>query len=258
MKEFYITLISNSSLDLYPENKPNSFKIQLPRKVSIPENTVVALAEIQYQYNFFNVNVENNSFSFCYGEDIGYGVIEPGFYKSVTEIVQAVLEQTKDCFGEWLKYDNLANKVKIIKNGNSEKSEIIDNLSQSNLTFVFHGVLALQLGFVPGENVFKNNHSTNVGSFHFGIPDQMFVYCDIIEPQIVGYESTQIIKIVNTTHSEVNFGTPCHRDFHRLHYVPVMKNEFDTIEVNIRDITGKLFPFRHGIVTVKLHFICRE
>lgn len=257
MKEFYITLISNSSLDLYPENKANSFKIQLPRKVSIPENTVVALAEIQYQYNFFNVSAPYNSFSFCIDETVGRDEIEPGFYKSVNEIVVAVVEKTKHFFGEWLKYDNLTNRVKVIRNVASGKNEKTNNVSETNL-FIFHGALALQLGFVPGENVFQSKISSDVGSVHFGIPDQMFIYCDIIEPQIVGYESTQIIKIVNTTNSEVNFGTPCHRDFHRLHYVPVMKNEFDTIEVNIRDITGKVFPFRHGIVTVKLHFVCRE
>lgn len=254
MKEFYVTLISNSSLDLYPSNHASSFKVQLPRKISIPENTVVALAETQYQYNFFNVCENNNRFSYSNGKtiredyvDIRQDYVEPGFYDNVNEILLAVVEKTKQYFGDWLKYDKSTNRVKVVRSD-----------PQNNQKFIFHGRLALQLGFVPGEDVFQHKISPNVGNVYFGIPDQMLIYCDIIEPQLIGYESTQVIKIVNTTHSEVKFGTPCHRDFHRLHYIPVMKSEFDTVEINIRDITGELFPFRHGIVTVKLHFMCRE
>lgn len=82
----------------------------------------------------------------------------------------------------------------------------------------------------------------------------MMLYCDLIEPQFVGYDLCQIVKIINTTEALMEFGTPSHRSFQKIHYVPVLKKEFDSVEINIRDITGQLFPFRHGIVMMKLHF----
>lgn len=96
--------------------------------------------------------------------------------------------------------------------------------------------------------------SPYVGNVYFGIPDQMFIYCDIIEPQLIGYESSQVIKIVNTTEKEINFGTSCYRGFQKIHYNPILKKEFDKVDIDIRDITGEFFPFRHGISSVKLHF----
>lgn len=267
MKEHYITLLSNSSLNLYPNNKTGSFKVQLPRKITLSEKCVVGLAEIQFPYNFYNVTLENNLFTFFNGKQRITDGIHLGFYNNVYELVEAVLQKTRKYYGNWLVYDNLTNRIKVVWTDEAIKAftppKIIENKAETvsvdiynkiDKSFLFHGRLATQLGFIPDEDVFEYVKSPSVGNVYFGIPDQMFIYCDIVEPQIIGLESCQVIKIVNTTNSEVKFGTPCHRDFHRLHYIPVLKKEFDGVEIHIRDITGELFPFRHGVVSVKLHF----
>lgn len=255
MKNFYLTLISNSSSDIFPSNKSSSFSVQFPRKIVLGEGCVVGLAEIQFSYNFFNVNEKNNTFTCIHGDYTYRGSITVGYYKSVYELVKEILNQTEKHLGQWLEVDSITNRIKVLRTDEIEaahpKSKNIENKTRM---FYFHGRLATQLGFPPDENVFVYDMSPYVGNVCFGIPEQMMLYCDLIEPQLIGYESSQIIKIVNTTDTRGEFGAPCYRNFQKIHYVPVLKKEFDTIEINIRDITGELFPFCHGIVMVKLHF----
>lgn len=258
-RDFYITLISSSSNNIYPSNTTSCFNIQLPRDIQLSEEAVVGLAEIHFPYNFFNVTDENNRFSFIHGDYIFNGNITTGFYKTVSELISAILKETQDDLGDWLQLESETNRTKVIKTKKIQtahpKSKDKESRSRG---FYFHDRLAIQLGFPPNENVFKFNISPYVGNIYFGIPNQMLVYCDIIEPQIIGYESSQVLKIINSTESEVKFGTPCYREFHKIHYIPVLKNKFDSIEINIRDISGYKFPFRHGVVMVKLHFKDRK
>lgn len=51
MKEFFMTLLSNSSMDLYPENKTSSFTVHLPEKITLNGMWSVAVAEIHYKHN---------------------------------------------------------------------------------------------------------------------------------------------------------------------------------------------------------------
>lgn len=248
MNEFYLTLISNSADDLYPSNKSSSFNVYLPRKIVLGKEAVVGLAEIQFPYNFFNVTEKNNSFSYVLGDSTYNESIPVGFYKSVNELIEQILQKTRGHLGEWLQLDPLTNRCKIVT------TEKIANERPHTIWLCFHGRLATQLGYAPSENVFDNELSPYVGNICFGIPEQMMVYCDLIEPQMIGYESSQIVKVINTTESEVKFGTPCYRGFQKIHYMPVLKKEFDSVEINIRDITGDIFQFRHGVVLVKLHF----
>lgn len=256
MKDFYLTLISNSQYDLNPSNTSSLFMVQLPRKITLNEGYLVGLAEIQFPYNFFNVTENNNNTYTCVLGDRKFkGSVTPGFYKTVNDIIDEVLVKTRENLGEWLEIDCKTNRIKIIRTPQIEASQNYSlELEKHSISFAFHGRLATQLGFPPDKNVFKYELSPFVGNVCFGIPEQMMVYCDLIEPQLIGYDSSQIIKIINTTEVESKFGTPCHRSFHKIHYVPVLKKEFDSVEINIRDITGELFPFRHGIVMVKLHF----
>lgn len=255
MNEFFLTLISNSTSDIHPSNNSSSFVVELPRKIVLGEEAVVGLAEIQFPYNFFNVTNDSNLFSFVHGDFSHTDNIPAGFYNSVSELIEQILKKTREHFGEWIQLDRLTNRCRIIKTDKfvapHPKSK---DRQESRRWFCFYGRLATQLGFAPNENLFNYELSPYVGNIGFGIPEQMMVYCDLIEPQMIGYESSQVIKVINTTESEAKFGTPCYRGFHKIHYIPVLRKQFDSVEINIRDITGENFPFRHGIVLVKLHF----
>ena len=45
---FYVTLPSNASLDVHPDNTLSNYTVQLPRTLYLKPGFEVALAEIQY------------------------------------------------------------------------------------------------------------------------------------------------------------------------------------------------------------------
>ena len=55
MEDFYIVLLSNSSMEYYPENKTTRFVTKLPRHVELPGKWFVALVEIQIPLTFQHV-----------------------------------------------------------------------------------------------------------------------------------------------------------------------------------------------------------
>lgn len=260
MKEFYLTLLSNSSPDYYPENKTSSFTVHLPKKIELNNNWEVALVEIHYQYTFFNVTKNNNQINIedsLNEEDKECFVleIEPGFYDDIEDIVSKVNDVVRhhimqDCI-------SINSTTKRIQPINSDNSDNLNVVSKSTaIAIMLQNRLALQLGFAPNDNIMKYSKSEHACSILLGIPDQMFVYCNIIEPQLIGHEYARVLRIIQSQTSEnrMIFGQACHQEFSLLHYVPILKKDFETISIDIRDCVGDLMPFQYGTLTVKLHF----
>jgi hypothetical protein len=85
-------------------------------------------------------------------------------------------------------------------------------------------------------------------------PSHIYVYCDLVEPQIVGDTMAPIIRMVNTDYSKAKFGENITKSFVSLQYVPLMKLNFSTVEMDLRDSAGQLIPFCSGHSSVTLHF----
>ena len=95
----YVTLPSNSSMDIYPDNKISSFKVNLPETLQVdPEHWEVALKEIQFAHLWYNVRKGKNYFIGWYNTVIGrpsnksvefkfMKEIKSGYYSSMTEMV---------------------------------------------------------------------------------------------------------------------------------------------------------------------------
>ena len=59
--QFYLTLPSNSSMDLYPDNKISSYKVNLPNTLHLdPLKWEVGLSEIQFVHTWYNVRKGKN------------------------------------------------------------------------------------------------------------------------------------------------------------------------------------------------------
>jgi hypothetical protein len=85
-------------------------------------------------------------------------------------------------------------------------------------------------------------------------PSHIYVYCDLVEPQIIGDTLAPIIRMVNTDFPQYAFGENVTKSFVSLQYVPLMKKSFSTVEIDLRDNTGNLIPFCAGHSAVTLHF----
>lgn len=285
MKEFFVTLLSNSSMNFFPDNKTSSFTVQLAEKITLNESWSVGVAEIHYNYNFFNVTPNNNTVKVTITNEMDKersmknvtspeaGVkkipyrssstkpnssdsatqtniikITPGYYVSSMDLVNIVNSEIKQRFGlftgDIISIDKINNRTQVNKK-NSHFA--LDSIS-------FEARLAMQLGFEPDENILDYNLSPHIGNIIFGVPDQMLIYTDIIEPTYIGHEKAYVLKIVNTNTQSYKFGDTCYKEYSHIHYMRVQKREFESISVDIRDYTGAFLPFQHGVLTIKLHF----
>ena len=67
----------------------------------------------------------------------------------------------------------------------------------------------------------------------------------------MGDIKASLLRVVD---SSGNFGDLIHRLYTTPRYDPVSRKEFNTVEIDIRDDTGRPVPFEFGKVVATLHF----
>lgn len=100
--EFHVTLLSNSSMNYYPDNKTSDFTVHLSKEVNLDGKWSVALSEITFPTMIHNVSSGNNGI-FIYFKSIDDAAnnelitwkplridIPYASYKSVSELTRAI------------------------------------------------------------------------------------------------------------------------------------------------------------------------
>lgn len=277
MKDFYMTLLSNSSLDYHPENKTGSFSNRLPRYINLDGDWEVALTEIHYPYTFFSIHEGENNIeiekcvitkqyidAFIKNKSVvKENKLKPpvkfkltsGFYSEIKDIICALNDLILKQVGQpnFFRYDNKSHRV-------SARNQKLELLSEQETYLVatckLSNNLALMLGYPPDTNVTVDSapapHVVNMSKC---IADKMFIYCDIVEPQLFGDSFSKVLRVINTIqNSKPTFAQNCVVDFTSRHYIPVQIKHFESVSIDIRDITGELLPFQYGTSSIKLHF----
>ena len=85
--------------------------------------------------------------------------------------------------------------------------------------------------------------------------DSLFVYCDVLEPRVVGDSQVPLLRIVSV---EGGNGELVTRNYENVHYVQRQRKTFQTIEINIRDRASVNVPFEAGTLNIALHFRQRK
>src|SRR5215469_9312865 len=70
---FFVTLASDASLNLFPDNKPSHFINVLPQSLKLPGNYLLGLSSISIPHTFQNVNELNNKFTVCIRSELMQG-----------------------------------------------------------------------------------------------------------------------------------------------------------------------------------------
>lgn len=272
MKSFYMTLLSTSSKDYFPGNTAASFSVQLPRHYNLEGDWEGAMAEIHYPYTMVNVEqtmikletvpITDEFYSAgSNGNDISKFIntstkssthhIGPGHYDTVENIVKAVNNIIAKATRQpaFFIFDPLSNTVtcvnSIIKGG---KWISYCTLSKN---------LALQLGYNDDGIIRPDGKAAPYPvNQTMMIPEKMLIYCNILEPQIIGDSWGRVLRLVNTFSglSRPAFGQGCHEYFNTLQYIPIQIKNFESITIDIKDINGQHIPFQYGTLSVKLHF----
>ena len=81
----------------------------------------------------------------------------------------------------------------------------------------------------------------------------MYLYCDIIKPVLVGNTEAQLLRRVEIPNN-LTIGGQVVIKYQNPYYVPLVRSEFDRIEIDIKDDTGRSIDFPFGSTCVTLHF----
>ena len=239
-EQFYLTLPSNSSMKLYPNNTLANFAVNLSPPLELSGDWVVALCEIQYPHTWNNVRMRHNVFYIQRGEK-GFPERYPipvGYYKSVQQILKAMMDAVES-----------STKKDLILTYNSITRHVTIEV-KNNLEILLGDGLAPLLGFDNGAAIKKKTESPRVanlaGGFH-----SLYVYIDVVEAQAVGDTRVPLLRIVNI---EGKDGDTITKTFQNPFYLPVSRKYVERISCNIKDDTNQLVPFESGKLIVTLHF----
>ena len=166
-------------------------------------------------------------------------IIDYGYYQSMQDLVKAANKALARNVNDNIKltYNTLNGKVTVqLKKG-----------YQLGLI----GRMSIILGF--GDTDLKIITKTTVSPYvtDLTVVSTIYVYCDIVEPQVVGDTSAQLLKSIP---AEGKFGDVIAKTFTNIQYVPVQTKSFENVEVLLRNDTGDPVPFERGKVIITLHF----
>lgn len=249
---FYVTLLSNSSAQYFPNNSTANFFTKLPKTVKLEGEWVVGLVEFHFPCTMLNVRehenvvyIKKNRFM---AQDKSMVSVE---YKSH---IPATNYDKIDHVLKALNENPLLNKDVVFRHDDISKRVVVTNNNKNITSICTTTTLSLQLGFEPNTNFIKTMYGKYPVNLHLGLPSQIFIYTDIIQPQVVGDVITPLLRIIPLDPTLYIYGAYRMNAFSPAHYVSVMRREFDVIEIDIRTSTGEKVPFQFGISSIKLHF----
>ena len=254
MSDFYLTLPSNSSMHVYVDNSMANFKTKLPNHIELEGPWEVALVEMQYPHSWYNIEgVEGEIVVLTFPQGDGGMVIQqhvvnipPGYYPTINNLLRRIETEVRIAVNVLenpisFRYDEITRKITAnVQTGTS-------------VSFKPGGKIQRILGFYlevlpPGES--EASLVVDMDPLH-----SLYVYCDLLEPRVVGDRMTQLLRIVPATGES---GEMVMRIYENGHYTPLQRKSFETVEIDIRDSTGKKVPFERGTLNVTLHFRRRQ
>jgi hypothetical protein len=289
-KDFYVTLQSNASMNIYPDNKTSIFRTVLPNSLKLI-NYKAALCEISFPNKFKNVLKHHNSFSYGYHVKATYhdeeekktkekvfSYIEkchilPGYFYCINDLLLAINDSLKadqnktipairDC--SLLEMNE--GKVTITKIFKSrlqafanEKGEKIKSdkyaIVECKCDIQFANRLAHMIGYNANVNLYENSKPSFNYNLNAGIPREMLIYSNIINHQIVSDTHAPLLRSIPV--SLINEFT--HIEFKHRNYMCLSSSDISEILIECRDAQANLSPFLDGCtVQIVLHFSSHE
>lgn len=249
---FYAFFPSNACPDLYPDNTTSHFKIQLRNRLELTGDWQVALMQVHYPNTIAQVTDGENEITFV-KEDGSKEIfqVKPGYYTGTADFLFALHEALTP--------------IETGPNGEGRES-VVEVTPDQHIMFyamqnrpyakyTFSPRLAMMLGLEhPGPYPAQKELCAPMQiNLNLGIPPLQFIYMDKITEQIVGDCHAPLLATIPTNTTGPYGGVSVHTFEHPLYFDLVTKS-FDTLEVNIRDHTGKFVSFNHGTSMLLCHF----
>ena len=252
---FIVVLPSNSSTKYYPDNYPTNFKVHLPKVISFESKYEVALLEISYPHNFFNIRDQEIDISYVNNEEtVNHNIkIKDGFYEDIETLIELLNFSVNSVRAI---PENIKNLITFVTKDKSNLSKVGISRNNKEIEVSLTRGLCHLMGFENSNNAAKIKFNTSKTSEYpadvFRGLHSMYIYTDIIERQIVGDSLVPLLRICGLNNEDE--GKNVSIRFNNPRYLPVSVNNISSIHINLRNEYGHNLPFRSGNVTLTLQF----
>ncbi len=267
VNEFTVNIPSNSSMQLFPDNKIGEFIAHFPTALELNNKYEVGLCSIHYTQSWNNIREGENSFDFSYTYRNGrkFAIshkIIPGYYPTVQSVLDTILSiytttHKKNAWVSGLKMEFNAStrKVRISTNEMVIKFKRTGGRggeTDSKTELRLNGDVARILGFedaqlIVGKDIEGSFCASPNGGFH-----QLYIYTDLIQPQISPDGEYPLLRViaVEDKPNQVNV----EKSFSPVFYKQLKKHPIDTAQFWLMEDSGKRIDFQHGNVVIVLSF----
>lgn len=247
--DFYLTLPSNAGQN----TNASSFRVNLPQNIILMGEWEVALVEFIYPKSWYNVGSEFENernitieIQDLHGEKkkiqkMLHSVhIAAGHYNGAEDLLNALHDAVPDSLKESISfhYDKRSHRVHI------STDKPISNIYLSD-------DLMYMLGFNSENNALSLHRIADHPPDMTGGIGIIYIYCDIVEHTVLGDKLAPLLRAIPV---EGEFGSIVNKVFVAPHYLPVLKKNFSSLEIDIKTDQNKSLDLRFGKTLVKLHF----
>lgn len=266
MKDFYLTIPSTTP---FPGNSSTDFTAELNTPIYLEKNYEIALSELSFRNGYRRLYNENDrTFKFVFTEkdipdynaiwenatedSIVYLVIPNHFYTSIDEIIleiNKVLQEEVYKIQE--KREIRTNPLQIRYDQNSHKIHLKIRPGHGHQYINFNSILAEILGLKP--YIWYGELYNEIDNFINYTPhvSHLRVFCNIIEPEIVGDQKMNLLRHVITSKEKI--GSYVNKNFINLYYKKIQQRSFNSIRIWILDEEGRIPALGNSEIIAVLH-----
>jgi len=270
----YITLVNNVKTF---NNTMSDFKTRLGKTVVLTGQWYVGISEITYTKSWYNVL---NDYTITLFDEMGniYGdtniingnphILKAGYYETPKKLI----DELNNLFSSFEKikappkliYNDINNfltlNVGYVEDGIKcfpDLGEELENLlglrnrkKNTNYYEITNSMANIVFNGIENKDKIQAYHPVEISA---GL-HSMYMYSDVVYPSLVGDTFAPLLRVIEIPRKH-KFGETIHITYQSPQYRPVRLNEFETIEISIKDDSGIEIPFKFGRVTVTLHFV---
>jgi hypothetical protein len=287
MDSFYYTLQSNASLDVHRRNKAANFKIQLPKRITLTGEWVVGLAEIHFptQFETFEHPHPEDPTSEAEVEVARKRAKRAAFFDPIglaasMEIIKYNRDKMRNLERKHLSAATLPANADIITGkpivedrfsydaySSTDSDPDTETLAvpeqpakvtepkstpQQPVKVAEHKSVPQKSSEIP-----KLETESEVLEEYVKLirrPKQIYIYCDIVELEYIGDKYGSFLRVASVPPYHTMQKT-AEKEYIKPHYKRLAHNNFDSLEIDIRDVCGCSVPFAKGsVVIATLHF----
>ena len=246
-----LTLPSNASYHLYPENRTSHYRVELAKRLNFDDGKYeVGLTAFHYPrtwYNLPNGGQYHMNIAHVDDDDDSFAEITipiyPGYYAGAEQVKSLLNLRIVNAISQ------KSHRPKVKLDAITGKFDIH---VPENRVVKISSDLAIKMGWPPPEGDYQilTGMNRSPGVARIDEVGMIFVNCDIAaDYHMIGGHMTPLLQTVSVSG---NHGDNVSFEPKHIHWLPLRTNSFTTAEIVISDAQGRLVPFEHGIASVQV------